>query len=157
MIHGLCRTVCKCNSTSGKTDRASVCQGNCIFPCPAGYVIGISFCIIDHCILLEASSVETMICGRSCYRIEAAKVIFSVCILAVRRACVCICINILTRPVFRIGKSCISINIFLFCFLLISEGQIRISCYADSKLILSCICDRCCICLQASVAVDNGR
>ena len=112
------------------------CRGCCGIIC---YIIGCAIFHVDSRCALEASSVQSMVCGRTGYNIKSAFITFFATVSFIRTSVASCRLNSFCCPIFSPGKTCIYIFICCF-FLLISKGKRLVTCcsYFDFKFISFC-------------------
>ena len=128
MIHIYGCSVCFCNGSFFKSYSFSVCQLDSILIHPCCDRISASVLCHDSCLCLEASSVKSMVCSCSCYRIKSTFVKFLMAVQFLRRSCISCCIHTFRCPVLCPGQACIHILILSLKFIRIRKCLCLIFC-----------------------------
>ena len=115
VMHIYSCSVCFCDSSSVKSYSCSICQLNGILIYPCRNRISASVFCHNGCLCLEASSVKSVVCSCSCYRIKSTFVKFIMTIHFLRRSCISCCIYAFICPVLCPSQACVYITISV-CF-----------------------------------------
>ena len=128
MIHVYGCSVCFCNGSFFKSYSFSVCQLDSILIHPCRNRISASVFCHNGCLCLEASSVKSVVCSCSCYRIKSTFVKFIMTIHFLRRSCISCCIYAFICPVLCPGQACIYILILSLKFIRIRKYLCLVVC-----------------------------